>query len=125
MTKKSESKATVKGADAEKKILKKIQDGTAKAQKEAADKKGGKENKVGEKRTWQSKEQADGKPKAGKGGSAQPVLNRRQKQKVSDLIKKLRVSTYPCPISITNHVNHSLLLDLLQSPPYEEEGDVW
>ena len=34
MTKKSESKATVKGADAEKKVLKKIQDGNAKASKD-------------------------------------------------------------------------------------------
>ena len=41
MTKKSEKKASVKGADAEQKILKKIQDGTAKAQKDKKEKDSG------------------------------------------------------------------------------------
>ena len=46
--------------------------------------------KVGEKRTHKNKEN---KKKEGSGDKGkQPVLNRRQKQKVSDLIKKLRVS---------------------------------
>ena len=66
MTKKAEVKAKVKGADAEQKILKKIQDGTAKAQKEGKFNKRDKENKQGVlgKRTHGEKNGvASGKPK--------------------------------------------------------------
>ena len=91
MTKKSDKKAKVKGADAEEKIMKKIQDGNKAAKIKNLEKKSSKENKDGDaslgKRTFQDKD----KPKANQSGQ-QPVLNRRQKQKVSDLIKKLRIS---------------------------------
>lgn len=124
MTKKTETKAKVKGADAEQKVLKKIQDGNkaAKSAKDSSAKSAdktkntkakpatkdtkattkplSKENKAGAvttgKRTFADKDGENKKPKAG-GASAAPVLNRRQKQKVSDLIKKLRVSIRLCP----------------------------
>ena len=110
MPKKTEQKAKVKGADAEQKVLKKIQDGNKAAKENRAagnqqanwakksdsngakkpfDKSGsGKKDFVG-KRTFADK---DGKPKAAGSSTQQPILNRRQKQKISDLIKKLRVS---------------------------------
>ena len=44
------------------------------------------------KRKYGDKDGGDKKGKAGKGGQQAPILNRRQKQKISDLIKKLRVS---------------------------------
>ena len=125
MTKKTETKAKVKGADAEQKVLKKIQDGNkaAKSAKDSSAKSAdktkntkakpanvkdtktttkplSKENKAGAvttgKRTFADKDGENKKPKAG-GASAAPVLNRRQKQKVSDLIKRLRVSIRLCP----------------------------
>jgi len=113
MTKKTEVKGVVKGADAEQKVLKKIQDGNKAAEKtvkkDGKDKKDfasfkAKENK-GEpskllgKRTYPKKEGevSEAKPKYGETKAttkdgAQPFMNRRQKQKVSDLIKKLRIS---------------------------------
>ena len=101
MTKKTDTKAKVKGADAEKKVVKKIQEGNQAAKTKKFDSKKLKENKdaagsattAGAKRTWENKN-GDVKPKASgdKKDSQQPVLNRRQKQKVSDLIKKLRIS---------------------------------
>ncbi len=130
MTKKSEGKGQVKGADAEQKVLKKIKDGDKAAKKDKKDKKqasasvdkapkvektSSKTDKASKvEKTEKSKSdkpikqdksemtgkrtfaQKDGDKKSGKAGTGtgqQPVLNRRQKQRVSDLIKKLRVST--------------------------------
>ena len=123
MTKKSEQKAKVKGADQEVKVLKKIQDGNKAAKEKSSSSKKDKENKgdkVLGKRTFEhkdgNKQDGDKKPKAG--CSKAPILTRRQKQKVSDLLKKLRVSRPPL------HLANCLLcrLDHLQQAPDEEEG---
>ena len=175
MTKKAETKAKVKGADAEQKIVKKIKDGD-KAAKDAkknhsekpdksvkvdksekskskskdkdASKKEGDDKSTksskGDKSTKSDKfvkrdksvksdqyisgEKGDNKEmtgkrthaekdgskaavdKSGKAGdkTQQPILNRRQKQRVSDLIKKLRVSSPPIPHRCfqTNHITN-------------------
>ena len=73
MTKKTEQKAKVKGADAEQKVLKKIKDGN-KASKD----KSMKENR--EKGADASKSTLGKRPyaqKAGSNGQQQPVMNRR------------------------------------------------
>ena len=44
------------------------------------------------KRTWTNKDGVEQPKASGPKGAQEPVLNRRQKQKVSDLIKKLRIS---------------------------------
>jgi len=161
MTKKAESKAKVKGADTEQKVLKKIKDGdkAAKdARKKASDKpdksvkaekfdksekskskskdkdvskkgaadkstksdkfvkrdkstksdqyisgeKGEKKTEMTGKRTHAEKDGSKAVEKSGKAGdkTQQPILNRRQKQRVSDLIKKLRVSSPSIPFHI-------------------------
>ena len=67
MTKKAEVKAKVKGADAEQKILKKIQDGNSKAQKEGKFNKRDKENSkngvLGKRTHGEKNGVAFGKPK--------------------------------------------------------------
>ena len=91
MTKKTEQKKQVKGADAEQKVLNKIQHNSKAAQDKTT------KSKVKDKENQKTDSAALGKrPHASKtSGSAsgtQPVMNRRQKQRISDLIKKLRVS---------------------------------
>ena len=88
MTKKTEVKAKTKAYNAEEKVLDKIKKGTAKAESE---KKSNPKVVTGGKRTFAQK---DGDNKDSKSGDnkGQPIMNRRQKQKVSDLIKKLRIS---------------------------------
>ena len=97
MGKRREDKAAAK---AQAKIAKKAPArAPAKAASKAADSKAAKPEKKGAlgKRTSDEKN-GKSKPRQGQ----QPVLNRRQKQKVSDLIKKLRVSShgsFPAPAS--------------------------